>query len=163
MKINESLTYGGASVEEVYAIITDESFRIETCTDQGATEYDVTIEPNDRGGDTVTIVRTMPADLPDFIKKLTGQTVTAKQVEQWSGPDDSGNRKAEVHLNIIGQPAEMKGSAAVVADGDHTSFVFDGDVKVAIPFIGKKIEPEIAKSILKSIRAEVALGNTKIN
>jgi hypothetical protein len=162
MKINESLTYDGASVEDVYAIITDESFRNETCTDQGATEYDVTIEPNDLGGDTVTIVRTMPADMPDFIKKLTGQTVTAKQVETWSGPDDGGNRKADVHLNIVGQPAEMKGTVEVVGNGSNTSFVFDGDVKVSIPFIGKKIEPEIAKSILKSIRAEVALGNTKI-
>lgn len=163
MKINESLTYDGASVEDVYAIITDEAFRIETCTDQGALEYDVQVEPNSSGGDTVTVVRTMPAEMPDFIKKLTGQTVKAKQVEVWSAADAEGSRHATVTLNIIGQPAEMNGTVAITRAGDNTSFDFNGDVKVSIPFIGKKIEPEIAKAVLKSLRSEVVLGNKRFD
>lgn len=163
MKINETFSYDGASVEDVYAIITDQAFRTEACAEQGASDYSVTVEPNAGGGDTVTVVRTMPTDMPDFIKKLTGDTVKVKQTEEWAGPDGGGHRNANVKVSIIGQPAEMKGTAVIINAGDNASFILDGDVKVSIPFIGKKIETEVAKAILGSLRSEVALGTKKLS
>ena len=163
MKINETFSYDGATVERVYAIITDQAFRTEACAEQGASDYSVTVEPNSGGGKTVTVIRTMPADMPDFIKKLTGDTVKVKQTEEWAGPDAGGHRNANVKVKIIGQPAEMNGTAVIVNAGDNASFTLDGEVKVSIPFIGKKIEPEVAKAILGSLRAEVALGTKKLS
>ena len=163
MKINETFSYEGATVESVYAIITDQAFRTEACAEQGASDYSVTVEPNEGGGDTVTVIRTTPADMPDFIKKLTGDTVKVKQTEEWAGPDSGGHRNANVKVSIIGQPAEMKGTAVIMNAGDNASFTLDGEVKVSIPFIGKKIEPEVAKAILGSLRSEVALGTKKLS
>lgn len=163
MKINETFSYDGASVERVYAIITDQAFRTETCAEQGATDYSVTVEPNSGGGDTVTVIRTMPAEMPDFIKKLIGDTVKVKQTEEWAGADANGHRNAGIKVSIIGQPAEMKGTAEIVSAGNNASFTLDGDVKVSIPFIGKKIEPEVAKAIVSSLRSEVALGTKKLS
>ena len=163
MKINETFSYQGATVESVYAIITDRVFRTEACAEQGASDYSVTVEPNSGGGDTVTVTRTMPAEMPDFIKKLTGNTVKVRQTEEWAGRDAGGHRNANVKVSIIGQPAEMKGTAVIVKAGDNASFTLDGEVKVSIPFIGRKIEPEVAKAILGSLRSEVALGTKKLS
>jgi hypothetical protein len=163
MKINETFSYDGASVEGVYAVITDQAFRTDACVEQGASEYAVTVEPNSVGGDTVTVIRTMPAKMPEFVKKLTGETVKVKQTEEWAGADSNGHRNANIKVSIIGQPAEMKGTAEIIRVGENASFTLDGEVKVSIPFIGKKIEPEVAKAILSSLRSEVSLGTKKLH
>lgn len=163
MKLKESFTYPGTTVESVYAIITDQAFREEAADADGAIEKEISVEPNDKGGDTVTIVRTQPADMPDFIKKLTGETVKVKQTEVWTGPDADGNRTAAIKVSIIGQPAGMEGTATLDGSGADAAFNVDGDVKVSIPFIGKKIEPEIHKAITGSLRGEVALGVERLS
>ena len=161
MKIKESFSYEGADVESVYALISDQAFRTESCANQEAIEYDVSVEASGDGS-TVTLLRTQEADMPDFVKKLTGSTVKVKQTEVWSGPDASGNRSADVKVSIIGQPAEMVGTATLTATGGGTDFTLKGDVKVNIPFLGKKIEPEVAKAIIASLREEVSYGMEKL-
>ena len=160
MKLNEKYTYD-AGVDAVYGILVDQAFRTDSCAHQGATDYEVTVEPKGDGA-TVTIVRTQDADLPDFVKKLTGSTVKVKQTEVWSGPDASGNRTADVKVSIIGQPAEMVGKAKLFAADGGAQFTVDGDVTVKIPFLGKKIEPEVAKAIRSSLREEVEYGMSKL-
>ncbi|MRK01026.1 DUF2505 family protein [Aeromicrobium sp. S22] len=161
MKFSEKFSYKGADVEAVYGLLVDQAFRTDSCANQGASDYEVTVEPQGDGA-TVTIARTQPADLPDFVKKLTGSTVKVRQTEVWSGPDASGNRTADVKVSIVGQPAEMIGTAKLYAKDDGSEFTVDGDVKVSIPFIGKKIEPEVAKAIRTSLREEVEYGMSKL-
>jgi len=161
VKLTESFSYDGADVESVYALISDQAFRTESCANQEAIEYEVTVE-HDGDGATVTLFRTQEADMPDFVKKLTGSTVKVKQTEVWSAPDADGNRKANVKVSIIGQPAEMVGVAKLTGSSGGTEFTLDGDVKVSIPFIGKKIEPEVARAITASLREEVEYGMTKL-
>ena len=100
--------------------------------------------------------------MPDFVKKLTGDTVKVKQTEKWSGPAADGSRTADVKVSIIGQPAEMNGTATLTPGADGTAFDLVGDVKVSIPFLGKKIEPEVAKAIIASLDEEVEYGMTKL-
>ena len=161
MKLNESFSYDGSDVESVYALITDQAFRTESCANQGATDYTVTVEENGDGA-TVTVIRTQAADLPEFVKKLTGSTVKVKQTEVWSGPHGDGSRTADVKVSIIGQPAEMIGKATLVSSDVGSEFDVLGDVKVSIPFIGRKIEPEIAKAITASLREEVEFGMERL-
>jgi hypothetical protein len=161
VKLSEKYSYDGADVEAVYGLLADEDFRTESCANQGATDYSVTVEVNGEGS-TVTIIRTQAAEMPDFVKKLTGSTVKVKQTEVWSAPDASGTRTADVKVSIIGQPAEMIGTAKLFAREGGSDFTVDGDVKVSIPFIGKKIEPEVAKAIRASLREEVEYGMTKL-
>ena len=60
----------------------------------------------------------------------------------------------DVKVSIIGQPAEMTGKANLIANGAATDFTLNGDVKVSIPFIGKKVEGEIAKGIYAAVDKE---------
>ena len=41
MKLTESFSYEGADVESVYALISDQAFRTESCANQDATDYEV--------------------------------------------------------------------------------------------------------------------------
>jgi len=160
VKLTERFEYP-ASPDQVYGLVSDQTFREESCARQGATEYTVTVTEE---GDTtvVKIVRTLPSDMPDFIKKLTGDTVTVTQVEKWGPADASGSRTAAVTVDIHGQPAQMKGTSTITASGDGAVMAVDGDVKVSIPLIGRKIEPEVAKAITASLADEVEYGKTKL-
>ena len=161
MKVKESFTYPGTDVESVYALVTDSVFREEAVATVGGQDIEVTIEPTG-DGHTVTVIQTQPADVPDFIKKFIGDSVMVKQVEQWGGPDASGERSADIRFTVIGQPADMHGRAMLSGNGDVT-FVVEGDLKVNVPFLGKKIEPEIAKIIAASLRSDVDQGIKRLS
>lgn len=152
MKISETFEYPGTDVEGVYALITNQEFREES-TAVDAIDYEVTVDDG-----TVTILRTMENDMPDFIKKLAGATVKVKQTESWSDADEDGCRSADIRVTIIGQPAEMLGTASLAPGDEGAVFTVEGDVKVSIPFVGKKIEPEIAKAIVAALKNDVAMG-----
>lgn len=157
MKINETHTYKNASVEEVYALATDEAHRGEVCVAQGATEHAVTIDAN-----VVTIVSTIAAEMPDFVKKFVGDTVKFKQTEDWADAAADGSRTADIRATIIGQPAEIKGSATLKPSGSDVDFVFEAEVKVSVPFIGKKIEPEIARAIVGMVHIQASEGDAAL-
>ncbi len=161
-KINHSLTYTGADVEAVFGLIANQAFRTESAEHQGSSDIDVSVDESGDGGATVTVGRTQDAAMPDFVKKLTGDTVKVKQTEKWGAPAADGSRTADVKVSIIGQPAEMNGTATLTPGADGTKFDLVGDVKVSIPFLGKKIEPEVAKAIIASLDEEVEYGMTKL-
>jgi hypothetical protein len=161
MKIKESFTYPDTDVESVYALISDPAFREEAVAAVGGQDIEVTIEPSG-DGHTVTVIQTQPAKVPDFIKKFVGDSVKVKQTERWGGPDGDGNRSAEVKFTVIGQPAGMLAQVDLSGEGD-VSFVIDGDLKVNVPFLGKKIEPEIAKIIAASLRSDVEQGIKRLS
>lgn len=164
MKLEETFNYP-AGVEKVFALISDDAFRTKTAEDSKARDVSTTVEQD--GGDTViTLVRTQPATsskVPDFVKKLIGDTVTIKQVEQWAAPSAEGSRTATVTMKVVGKPAGFKGKATLKADGKATEFVVSGDVKVDVPFVGKKVEPLVAKAIEASLRYDVKAGVERLS
>jgi hypothetical protein len=161
MKLHESFEYP-ADAEAVYGLVTDAGFREDSTISGGGKDVKVTVEP-DGDGATVTVIRTMPNDgMPDAMKKLAGDTVTIKQVEQWGAPDAKGGRKAKIKLSVIGQPAGMEGTVSITPDGKGSAFTLSGDVKVNVPFLGRKIEPMVAKAITASLRHEVKEGTKRL-
>ncbi len=155
MKISATISYPeGTTPDQVYELSIDPAFRAEVCRATRALDHAVDIDVHDDATSTVVVTRTMPADLPDFIKKMVGETVGVVQTEQWGEPDDRGQRTADLTVQITGQPATMKGTASIVATEDAAEMRILGELKVAIPFFGKKVEPEIAKGIYGAAAAE---------
>jgi acylphosphatase len=161
MKIREAFTYPRTDVESVYALVTNAQFREEAVAAVRGEDIEVTVEPSE-DGHTIIVLQTQPANVPDFIKKFTGDSVRVKQTERWGAADDEGNRAAEVKFTVIGQPVDMLGNAQLSANGD-VSFVVEGDLKVRAPFIGRKIEPEIARIIAASLRNDVERGIARLS
>lgn len=160
MDVSAEMTYPDTTPDAVWSMILDPDFRTQVCEDTGALDYSIEIEEHDDGGATVTVERTMPADVPDFVKKFVGETIDIKHIETWRAPEADGSRSGEFHLDIVGQPAQMLGSMRLEADGTGAREAIDGELKVAVPFFGKKIEPEVAKAITLGLRQEQKTGRT---
>ncbi len=121
MELKLSASYD-ATPEEVFAIITDATFREQACEKTKALSYDV--EVKESGGDTIVRVRReMPSD---------------------NVPDNT--------------PVTLKGTAGVKATGTSTVQSIDLDVKVAVPLIGKKIEPFVVDAIRAGLEKEHELA-----
>jgi hypothetical protein len=156
MKLKETFSYP-AGVEAVFALISNDAFRTGAAEASHGRDVSTTVEHD--GDDTVvTLVRTQPANIPDFAKKFVGDAVKIKQIERWHAPSADGTRTATLSMKVVGQPAGFKGTATLAADGKGAEFVVAGDVKVDVPFVGKKFEPIIAKAVEASLRYDVKAG-----
>jgi hypothetical protein len=160
MRIDAQITYPDATVDQAFGLIVDPEFRAAVCDATKALDYEVEVDEHDDGSASVRVHRVLPAEVPDFVKKLVGTTIDAVQYEEWGVPDAAGRRTADLRLEIKGQPAKMTGTVTLEADGVGVTEHISGDLKVSIPLLGKKIEPEIAKGVLLAIKVEQKLGRT---
>jgi Protein of unknown function (DUF2505) len=154
MDVRGEITYGSASPEQVFALAVDRAFRAAVCQATHALSYDVAVDRPDDDTATVTVRRTMPAELPDFVKRFIGETVEVVQIERWAAADRGGQRTGQLTVRVEGQPAAMAGTIAIAADGEGARTVIRGDLKVSIPVVGKRIEPEIARGFVAAIAKE---------
>ncbi|HJQ01263.1 MAG TPA: DUF2505 domain-containing protein [Jatrophihabitans sp.] len=143
-----------ASVDQIYASHLEPGVREEACRRSGALSYQVQVRPAADGSAQVEVERVLPAAVPEFARKLVGERITVRQVENWSPADDRGVRRAEIRLTIPGQPASMVGTAELTPNGTGSRELITGDVKVAIPMLGRRFEPELVKVIEAGLRIE---------
>lgn len=161
MKIDKTETYPGATNDDVFALVRDEDFRAHVAEQIHALAYEITSEEVGDGL-RIQIDRTMPAELPDFVKKLTGDTIEVRQVETWGPRAADGSRDGTVRVTIKGQPAQMNGTMRIADQGQGAGLTLEGEVKVAIPLLGKRIEPEVAKAILAALDVEAEEGRARL-
>ena len=156
MELMLSASYD-ATPEEVFAIVTDATFREQACEKTKALSYDVQV--TESGGDTIVRVsREMPAnDVPDIARKFVGQTLTMVQTETWHAAAADGSRRADVVGEISNTPVTLKGTASISGDGQAVQAI-DLDVKVAVPLIGKKMEPFVVDAIRSGLQKEHELA-----
>lgn len=158
MYLDETVSYGPATPQQVYGLLTDQGFREQVCEAFHCLSHRVTVEASDERA-TVTIVRVLPAQVPDFVRKFVGETIEVTQTERWGGADPAdGSRTADVTVTISGQPARMEGVHTLTTAGEQAQLRLTGDLSVRVPFVGKKIEPEIAKAVVAALRTEAAMG-----
>jgi hypothetical protein len=157
MELKLSASYD-ATPEEVFAIVTDATFREQACQKTKALSYDVKV--SESGGDTIVRVsREMPSDdVPDIARKFVGATLTVVQTETWHPAGADGSRHADVAGEIANTPVTLKGSASITANGAQTVQAIDLDVKVAVPLIGRRIEPFVVDAVRSGLEKEHDLG-----
>jgi hypothetical protein len=157
MELKLSASYD-ATPEEVFAIVTDSTFREQACEKTKALSYDVQV--TESGGDTIVRVsREMPAnDVPDIARKFVGATLTVVQTETWHAAAADGSRRADVAGEISNTPVTLKGTASIGGSGAQAVQAIDLDVKVAVPLIGKKMEPFVVDAIRSGLQKEHELA-----
>jgi hypothetical protein len=137
---------------------TDQACRQEAAKESGALDYSVVVT-SEGGHDVVHVDREMSSErIPDFVRKLIGNRVHVKQTERWSSPRSDGSRTAELRVNIKGHPAHMDATLTFTPDGTSTKATLEGELKVSIPIIGRKIEPEIARAVLGALHVDQRVG-----
>jgi hypothetical protein len=148
MDVHTEISYPGATVADVFALALDPGFRGAVCAATMAADHEVDVRPGDDGSTVVTVTRTLPSTMPDVVRRLVGGRVGIVQVETWQPDDGSGRRRADLTVQVVGQPASMRGTLLVAGVRDGAVETVRGEVKVSLPFIGARFEAELARGIV---------------
>ena len=157
MQVTAQISYP-ASPEGVFAMLTDEAFLKQVCEATGAVKHEVDVQENSLGA-SVTTRRELPTDqIPDFIKRFVGKTLTVLRVDLWEAAAPDGSRQGTITVEIVGAPVRMTGTLSLRPDGEGTVENVDGDLKASVPLIGGKIEKATEPAIRSALRKEERLG-----
>lgn len=141
-----------APVDEVFAMMTDQTYLEEVCRESRARSFEATVT-----GTITRTVRVLPA--PQAAARFTGPEVTVVEETAWGPAAGDGSRRGRVDLTIQGQPVRMQGTMQLVAGGPGTIADLVGELKVAIPILGRKLEQSSAPAVLAGFRTQQKVGN----
>lgn len=152
MRFEHTLRYD-ASPAEVFAMLGEAVFRERVCEAQHATEATATVDGVD---DTMSVAvdQKRPSEgIPSFAKKFVGDTIHIVQREEWSSATD-----ATLDVTIPGRPGHLKGTITLRPDGNGTVETVSGDLRVAIPLVGGKIEVLVGELLEHALQTEHRVG-----
>jgi hypothetical protein len=157
VQLNASIRYP-APPDQVFAMLTDEAFLRQVCEATGALSSEVTVEPAG-GGAKVTTRRVLPTDqIPDFVKKFVGQTLTVLRIDSWQPPAADGSRSGTLSVEIAGAPVRLGGTLSLRPDADGAVEDVNGDLKASVPLFGSAVEQAAEPAIRAGLRKEEQLG-----
>ena len=136
----------------VFAMMTDRKYQEEVCVASESISYDVTIS-----GDSTSTSRTLPS--PESAARFTGPQLTIKEDTAWGGAGVDGSRTADLTMTVLGQPVTLKGTLRLAPGGRGTTIDLDGELKVAIPLLGKKLEQASAPAVMAGFRTQQTVGD----
>jgi len=155
--VKQTMTYD-ADCDRIFEMFRDETYIGEKLAGTGG--FDPEISITEPGSEVkITAARSVPAEVPGFVKKFTGDEIRIVEVQDWSPADDLGARTAKVTLEFSGTPSTVQGTLDLRPQGDGAEVLVDFDVKASVPLVGGKIERVIADQIERAIRQENKIGN----
>jgi Protein of unknown function (DUF2505) len=151
MKISSRFEFA-AQPADVYAMMTDQKYLEEVCVASGSLSHHVSVE-----GSTTRTSRTLPA--PDSAARFTGPQLTVNDEIVWGDPSADGSRNATVSMTVLGQPVTFKGNQQLSAAGRGSVVDVSGELKVAIPLLGRKLEESAAPAVMAGYRTQQEVGD----
>jgi hypothetical protein len=136
----------------VFTMLTDQRYLEEVCVASESISYAVSVS-----GSSTHTSRTLPA--PDSAARFTGDQLTVIEDVAWGGASDGGARRAELTMTILGQPVKLAGTLQLSPGGRGTVVQLQGELKVAIPLLGKKLEQSAAPSVLAGFETQQKVGD----
>jgi hypothetical protein len=141
-----------AEPASVYAMMTDEKYLEEVCVASGSLSYHFSV-----GGSTTRTSRTLPA--PDSAARFTGPQLTVDEEVLWGDPSSDGSRTGTVTMTVLGQPVRFRGKLELSAGGRGSVVDITGELKVAIPLLGRKLEESAAPAVTEGYKTQQEVGD----
>lgn len=141
-----------APPQDVYAMLTDQAYLAEVCQATESRTYEATVV-----GSTTRTTRTFEA--PAAVARFTGGELTVTEETVWGAAGAGGQRTGDLQMSVKGQPVSLKGQVVVAAGGPGTVVQLTGDLKVAIPLLGKKLEQSTAPAVLTGFTIQQEVGD----
>ncbi|MEO5662027.1 MAG: DUF2505 domain-containing protein [Nocardioides sp.] len=151
--ISEKLTYPGATLEQVVAMLADPAFREQVATYQTAVRSSASNTGTGAGSTARIEIVHGTEHVPSYARKFVGDEISIVQDETWTT-----DTHADVRVTIPGKPGDMTGTYDLAQVGDDVVQDVKLTVKVNIPFVGGKVEDLIAGLLSKAYRAENKVG-----
>jgi hypothetical protein len=151
MDISSHLDFA-APPADVYAMMTDQRFLEEVCVASGSISYNVSA-----AGSTTQTSRTLQA--PESAARFTGPQLTVNDEVVWGEPSPDGSRTGTVTMNVLGQPVSFRGGIRISPGGRGSVADIRGDLKVAIPLLGRKLEESAAPAVMAAYRTQQEVGD----
>lgn len=152
MDISSRLEFA-APPAQVYAMLTDQDYLEEVCVASQSVSYSASVD-----GQVTRTERTLEA--PENAARFTGPTLVVSDETTWGPAAGDGSRSAEVRLTVAGQPVTMIATMALAPDGPGTAVTLTGELKAAIPLLGRKIEQGAAPAVLAGFRTQQQVGTS---
>jgi len=151
MDISTGLDFA-ASPDDVYAMMTDQAYLEEVCVASESISYDASVN-----GSSTRASRTLAA--PESAARFTGPELTIVEEVSWSDPQADGSRTGALTMTVLGQPVTLRGTLSLGPGGRGSTVDLRGELKVAIPLLGKKLEQSSAPAVLAGFRTQQRVGD----
>ena len=141
----------------VFAMLTDEAFLALKAQATGALRHQRSV---DRDGDRVTVrlLRVMPPDVPDFVRRFVGDTIDLDQTDLWEPAAADGSRTGSIRISMGGAPVQLTGDMRLTPTDAGSLTSIDAQIKAAIPLFGGKIEKAVHDALLQAVQIEENVG-----
>ncbi len=151
MDISSRLEFAAAP-DQVFAMMTNQAYLEQVCVASQSLTYQASVD-----GSTTRTSRTLPA--PESAARFTGPRLTVNDETTWGDAQPDGSRTADVRLTVLGQPVTMKATMRLAPAGTGSLVDLAGELKVAIPLLGRKLEQSAAPAVLAGFRTQQQVGN----
>jgi len=122
----------------------------------GASSAESTVEGAPSGAFTVRTELALPTDrVPDVVRPFVGSSVTVREEQSWSAPQDDDSRRGTLALEVAGTPASLRATLTLSPAGETSSIVeIDGDLVAKVPLLGARMEKAAVPYVSNVLRAE---------
>lgn len=156
-RISQHMTYE-ADPQTVFAMYIDPAFIELKNQRTGGFDVQVTADADAVNGGTLIAARKLPAKLPGFMRKLTGDTVSIKETDVWGAAGPDGVRTGTILLEFPGLPMKATGMFTLRPEATGASCQVDVELKASVPLLGGKIEEVAGQQVARAIGAEERIG-----
>ncbi|HEX6337194.1 MAG TPA: DUF2505 domain-containing protein [Jiangellaceae bacterium] len=141
----------------VFAMLTDEEYIGRKARAANAIRHEVSVISDD---DRVTIrlLRVMPPDVPDFVRRFVGDTIDLHQTDVWEPAAPDGSRTGTIAIDMAGAPVTLRGTLSLTPDGAGSVMSIAGKIKASVPFVGGKIEQAVHGGLIEAAKREEQVG-----
>ena len=153
MHISHTCVYPGKPSEVIAALVSDElaQARAER-TGVGPARHTVSAD-----GKTATTVITVTEDkIPASAQRFINTPHDFSVTQTWGVTDDD-HARATFDIDLGGLPGTVRVTQELVHESGQTQSVYDGDISVSIPLIGRRIEKMVAASVSEYIEKDQQL------
>jgi hypothetical protein len=151
MDISSHLDFA-APPADVYAMMTDQRYLEDVCVASGSISYNVSV-----AGLRTQTSRTLPA--PESAARFTGPQLTVNEEVLWGEMSSEGSRSGTLSTTVLGQPVTFKGEIRLSPGGRGSQVDIRGDLKVAVPLLGRKLEESAAPAVMAGYRTQQEVGD----
>jgi hypothetical protein len=152
MEFDHQLVYP-ADATAVYAMLAEREFREQVCQAQGAAHCDIHVRDNGAGLEVIVEQRRPTHGVPGFAARFVGEEVRIRTTEVWTNPST-----ARLEVCVPGRPGRMEGGIRLTTQDGQTVQKVTGEITVAIPLLGSRLERLIAGVLVDALDVEHRVG-----